>query len=149
MKQFSCLVFAMALAVSGCGGGNDGGGGSPTAPSANVPFSTTDLQVGTGTEATPGRAVAVNYTGWLYSTTSTDNKGTRFDSSLDPGRQPLVFTVGSNQVIAGFSQGVQGMRVGGTRRVVIPPNLGYGGQANGPIPANSTLLFEISLLAVQ
>lgn len=148
MKFVCYFVLLAALAGSACGGG-DGGGNSPTAPSANVPFSTTDLQVGTGTEATPGRAVAVNYTGWLYSTTSADNKGARFDSSLDPGRQPLVFTVGSNQVIAGFSQGVQGMRVGGTRRVVIPPNLGYGGQANGPIPANSTLLFEITLVAVQ
>ena len=148
MKFLVSLVLLAALAVSGCGGG-DSGGGSPTAPSANVPFSTTDLQVGTGAEATPGRAVAVNYTGWLYSTTAADNKGTRFDSSLDPGRQPLVFTVGTNQVIAGFSQGVQGMRVGGARRVVIPPNLGYGGQANGPIPPNSTLLFEISLVAVQ
>jgi FKBP-type peptidyl-prolyl cis-trans isomerase FkpA len=91
----------------------------------------------------------VDYIGWLYSASATDNKGTQFDSSLNPGRTPLVFTVGSSQVIPGFSQGVQGMRVGGTRRVVIPPDLGYGSRANGSIPANSTLIFEIALRSVQ
>lgn len=145
-------MLGVAVAVSGCGGGSEASPTSPTSPTAptvNVPFSTVDLTVGTGAEATAGRTVAVNYIGWLYSTTAADNKGTRFDSSLDPGRSPLVFVVGSNQVIAGFSQGVLGMRVGGTRRVTIPPSLGYGSQANGPIPANSTLIFEIALLAVQ
>ena len=84
----------------------------------------------------------VRYTGWLYSTTASENKGTQFDSGTFP------FTVGSG-VIQGFSMGVTGMQVGGIRRVVIPPSLGYGGQANGSIPANSTLLFEIELLSVQ
>ena len=93
----------------------------------------------------------MNYTGWTYSTTAADNKGTRFDSSLDPGRQPLVFTIGAANIIAGFSQGVNGMRVGGLRRIVIPPNLGYGNNPppGAPIRANETLLFEIELLAVQ
>src|SRR5688500_18370601 len=113
MKFICSFVFVAAFAVSGCGGG-DSGGGSPTAPSANVPFSTTDLRVGTGAEATAGRNVTVNYSGWLYSTAAADNKGTAFDAGSFP------FTVGTNQVIAGFSQGVQGMRVGGVRRVVIP-----------------------------
>src|SRR5688572_3945341 len=144
-------VVVAALVVSGCGGD---GGGSPTAPSPaptiNVPFSATDLRVGTGAEATTSRAVAVNYTGWTYSTTATDNKGTQFDSSLSPGRSPLVLTPPWN-VIQGFSMGINGMRVGGVRRVVIPPNLGY---ANNPPPnsvirANETLLFEIELMAVQ
>lgn len=140
------LTALLAVTVAACGG--DSGGANPTAPSANVPFSTVDLRVGTGAEANTGRNVSVNYTGWLYSAAATDNKGTQFDSSLTAGRTPLAFTVGSG-VIAGFSQGVIGMRVGGLRRIVIPPSLGYGAQANGPIPGNSTLIFEIELLAVQ
>lgn len=126
-----------------------GSSDNPTAPSANVPYSTTDLRVGTGAEAVTGRVIAVDYTGWLYSASAADNKGTRFDSSLDPGRQPFVLTAGGTNAIAGFSQAVVGMRVGGLRRVVIPPSLGYGSQANGQIPGNSTLIFEIELLAIQ
>lgn len=118
-------------------------------PAGSVPFSTTDLRVGTGTEASTGRNIAVNYTGWLYSTVAADNKGTRFDSSLDPGRTPLVFVVGTNQLIPGFSQGVIGMRTGGLRRVVMPPNVAYGAAGRDSIPPNATLIFEIELLAVQ
>ena len=145
MKFLASFVLLAALST-GCGGD---GGGTPTAPSANVPFSTVDLRVGTGAEATIGRAALVNYTGWLYSTTAPDNKGTRFDSSLDPGRQPLPIPSLGSGFIQGFSMGVQGMRVGGLRRVVIPPNLGYGAAGSGSIPGNATLLFEIELLAVQ
>ena len=126
----------LALGGSSCGG-------TPTSPSANVPFSTTDIRVGTGTEATSGRSATVAYAGHLYSASAADNKGTPFDAGS------FSFIVGSNQVIPGFSQGVQGMRVGGTRRVIIPPSLGYGSQASGPIPGNSTLVFDIELLAVQ
>jgi FKBP-type peptidyl-prolyl cis-trans isomerase FkpA len=141
MKLFSCFVLAAAMSLAGCGSDN---GGSPTAPSANVQFSTTDLRVGTGAEATTGRAVTVNYSGWLYNSAAIDNKGTRFDAGT------FGFTVGQG-VIQGFSMGVTGMRVGGLRRVVIPPNLGYG---NNPPPgsvirANETLIFEIELVAVQ
>lgn len=142
MKLLSFFLLA-AFVVSGCGGDGDGGG-SPTAPSANVPFSTVDLRVGTGTEATSGGTVAVAFSGWLYSTTGADNKGTLFDSGT------FSFAVGTG-VIQGFSMGVQGMRVGGVRRVIIPPNLGYGNSPppNSVIRANETLLFEIELLAVQ
>lgn len=139
------LAATLALTVAACGGG--GGNGTPTSPSENVAFSTTDLVVGTGVEATNGRRVTVNYTGWLYSSTATDNKGTQFDSSI--GRTPFAFTLGGGQVIAGWDRGVVGMRVGGRRRLVIPPSLGYGSSANGPIPANSTLVFDVELLAVQ
>lgn len=150
MKQFAGFVILLALAVSACGGGEENPTGPSTAPSINVPYSTTDLRVGTGAEATTGRGVAVNYTGWIYSTTATDNKGQQFDSSLLPGRSPLVFTIPGN-LIQGFNMGVVGMRVGGLRRVVIPPSLGY---ADNPpsgsiIRKNETLLFEIELLAVQ
>lgn len=133
-----CVV--LALSVSACGGDDDS---NPTAPSpGSVPFSATDVRVGTGATASTGRTVAVRYAGWLYSTAATDNKGTQFDAGS------FSFTVGTG-VIPGFSQGVVGMQVGGIRRVVIPPNLGYGNQANNSIPANSTLIFEIELLAVQ
>jgi FKBP-type peptidyl-prolyl cis-trans isomerase len=143
MKFASCLVLVAALAVSGCGG--DGGGSTPTAPSLNVSFSTTDLKPGTGAEATLGRVVTVRYAGWVYSATAPDNKGQQFDAGTIP-----ALTLGTT-VIQGFTMGVQGMRVGGLRRVVIPPNLGYGNSPppNSGIRANETLLFEIELLAVQ
>ena len=132
-------LFGFALlTASACGGDSS----TPTAPSANVPFSTVDVRVGTGTQATTGSRVTVNYAGYLYSATAAENKGTRFDAGT------LPFTVGTG-VIAGFSQGVVGMRVGGLRRVIIPPSLGYGSQANGSIPANSTLVFDIELTTVQ
>jgi FKBP-type peptidyl-prolyl cis-trans isomerase FkpA len=144
MKFLVGVVLVAAFAVSGCGG-NDGGGGSPTAPSANVPFSTVDVRVGTGAEATTGRSATVNYALYLYSATAAENKGT----ALQAGSLP-PFVVGSNQVIPGFSQATLGMRVGGFRRAVIPPNLAYGAQGSPPlIPGNATLVFEIELLAVQ
>ena len=131
-------ALALALAVSGCGKDDN-----PTAPSANVPFSTVDVRVGTGAEATTGKAANVNYSLYLYSATAAENKG----RAIQAGN--FSFTVGTG-VIPGFSQGVQGMKVGGVRRVVIPPNLAYGAQGQAPdIPGNATLVFEIELLAVQ
>ena len=134
------LAVLTVLGVAGCNS-------TPTSPSVNVTFSTTDIRVGTGVEATNGRTVTVNYTGWLYSTTAAGNKGTQFDTSV--GKTPFTFVLGARQVITGWDQGVLGMRVGGQRRLIIPASLGYGSQANGPIPANSTLIFEVELLAVQ
>lgn len=100
-----------------------------------------DLKVGIGAEATAGQNVKVHYTGWL-----TD--GTKFDSSVDRGR-PFEFPLGGGRVIAGWDQGVQGMRVGGKRRLTIPPELGYGARgAGGVIPPNATLVFEVELLGV-
>ncbi len=102
----------------------------------------TDLQVGTGDEATSGHLVDVHYTGWL-----TD--GSKFDSSLDRG-QPFSFALGGGQVIQGWDQGVVGMKVGGKRKLTIPPELGYGRRgAGGVIPPNATLIFEVELLAVH
>jgi FKBP-type peptidyl-prolyl cis-trans isomerase len=135
--RLTAVAAAVSLAVA-CGS-------NPAAPSA--PFSTTDLRVGAGAEAMTGRSVTVNYTGWLYAANQPDNKGSQFDSSV--GRAPFGFVLGAGAVISGWDRGVVGMRVGGLRRVVIPPELGYGNQANGPIPANSTLVFEIELLSVQ
>jgi FKBP-type peptidyl-prolyl cis-trans isomerase len=97
---------------------------------------------GTGAEAKTGKRVSVHYTGWL-----TD--GTKFDSSLDRGK-PFSFTIGARQVIAGWDQGVAGMKVGGKRKLTIPPDLGYGarGAGGGLIPPNATLVFEVELLEV-
>ena len=136
MKLMAC-VFGLALLVSACGGDS-----TPTAPSANVPFSTTDLRVGTGAEATVGRNATVNYTLWLWDRLGVDNKGSRLEAGT------FSFTVGQG-VIPGFSQGVTGMRVGGLRRVIIPPALAYGSAGQGQVPGNATLIFEIELLAVQ
>lgn len=99
------------------------------------------LQPGSGAEATAGQTVTAHYVGTL-----TD--GTKFDSSLDRG-QPFSFTLGAGQVIRGWDIGIEGMKVGEVRRLVIAPELGYGSQAIGPIPANSTLVFEVQLLGVE
>jgi len=100
-----------------------------------------DLTVGKGDPATAGQRVTVHYTGWL-----TD--GTKFDSSKDR-KDPFVFPLGKRQVIAGWDEGVQGMRVGGVRKPTIPPALGYGARgAGGVIPPNATLVFEVELLGV-
>ena len=134
----------LAILASGCKG-NDVSVVVPTAPSANVPFSTVDVRVGTGAEATTGRNVTVNYVLYHYSATATDNKG----GFLQNGTFPFV--IGSSQIIPGFSQATTGMRVGGLRRAIVPPNLAYGNsppQGSGIAP-NETLVFEIELVAVQ
>ena len=101
-----------------------------------------DLVVGTGATAKAGDQVSVHYTGWL-----TD--GTKFDSSLDRG-EPFAFTLGQGQVIEGWDKGVEGMKVGGKRKLTIPPAMAYGDQGAGDaIPPNAVLVFEVELLAVQ
>ena len=136
MKSIFPLFLVMGLiaaSVSGCSGDSSSSPTSPTVPTtstatSNLPFSTVDLRVGTGAEATTGRPVTVNYSGWLYNAAGTDNKGTLFDSSLAAGRTPLAFTVGASNIIPGFSQCVLGMKVGGLRRCVIPPSRTSGGR---------------------
>ena len=104
-----------------------------------------DTTPGTGAEAKAGQHVTVHYTGWLY---NAGVKGTKFDSSKDRG-DPFDFGLGAGMVIRGWDEGVQGMKVGGTRLLVIPPELGYGARgAGGVIPPNATLLFEVELLGV-
>lgn len=105
----------------------------------------TDHKVGTGDEATKGDSVEVHYTGWLY---EDGKRGKKFDSSLDRGK-PFGFKLGAGQVIRGWDEGVQGMKVGGKRELIIPPDLGYGSRgAAGVIPPNATLDFEVELLKV-
>jgi FKBP-type peptidyl-prolyl cis-trans isomerase FkpA len=118
-------------------------------PPARPAYTRTDLQVGTGGEAQKGRGLSVHYTGWLYDPTQPETKGRMFDSSRDRG--PFNFQLGAGQVIPGWDQGFDGMKVGGRRRLIIPPSLGYGvdGAGNGIIPPNATLLFEMELLDVK
>jgi FKBP-type peptidyl-prolyl cis-trans isomerase FkpA len=141
----SLFVFAAALSVA-CGSSSTAPTSSPD--SGITSLQTTDVTVGTGTQATSGRVVTVHYTLWLYSATASDHRGSRIQSSHDTG-QPFSFTLGAGQVIRGWDQGVPGMKVGGVRTLIVPPSLGYGNQANGNIPPNSTLIFDVELLDVR
>jgi FKBP-type peptidyl-prolyl cis-trans isomerase FkpA len=123
----------------------------PTVATADqaVALEVTDLVAGQGVEATPGSTVTVHYTGWLYDHAHPENKGAAFDSSRKGG-QPFSFVLGQKQVIAGWDQGVTGMKVGGQRRLVIPAALAYGERgAGGVIPPGATLVFDVELLGVQ
>jgi FKBP-type peptidyl-prolyl cis-trans isomerase FkpA len=107
-----------------------------------------DTTPGTGAEAAAGQRVSVHYTGWLHDPTAANGRGKKFDSSKDRG-DPFRFQLGAGQVIAGWDEGVQGMKVGGTRVLLIPSDLGYGARgAGGAIPPNATLVFEVDLLSV-
>jgi FKBP-type peptidyl-prolyl cis-trans isomerase FkpA len=135
-------LFALLAAVTACDFGKVG---APTAPDqSNVPYSQTDLTVGTGAEATTGSTATVQYGAWLYSDTASDHKGTQIDANT------VSFVVGTTppQVIPGFDMGVTGMKVGGTRRVICPPSLAYGSTGYQTIPPNAALVFDIGLNAV-
>ncbi|MBA5606911.1 FKBP-type peptidyl-prolyl cis-trans isomerase [Duganella sp. FT3S] len=111
----------------------------------------TDTKVGHGKEALTGSTVRVHYTGWLYRPLARNFRGKKFDSSRDPGREPLEFPLGAGRVIKGWDQGVQGMKVGGKRTLIIPAELAYGarGAPGGDIPPNSALLFDVELMDVK
>ena len=103
----------------------------------------TDLVEGTGATPQRGQTVSVHYTGTL-------ENGKKFDSSRDPGRQPLVFQLGTNTIIPGWNEGIATMKVGGKRKLIVPPSLGYGARGNPPdIPGNATLLFDVELMSVK
>jgi FKBP-type peptidyl-prolyl cis-trans isomerase len=108
-----------------------------------------DTLVGKGKEAVSGKLVRVHYTGWLYEPGKPENKGAKFDSSVDRN-EPFVFNLGGGQVIKGWDQGVVGMKSGGKRNLIIPPQMGYGARgAGGVIPPNATLMFDVELLDVN
>ena len=129
-------------------------GTTSTSPESKMDAKITQLQktdtlVGTGAEAVPGKIAVVHYTGWLYDPGLADKKGRKFDSSLDRG-SPFSFPLGGGRVIRGWDEGVAGMRVGGRRTLVIPPEMAYGSRgAGGVIPPDATLIFEVELVAVR
>lgn len=109
----------------------------------------TDVKIGTGATAMSGQSVSVHYTGWLYDPTSADKRGEEFDSSRNRGK-PFSFPLGGGRVIKGWDKGVAGMKVGGQRTLIIPPEMAYGSRGAGSkIPANATLIFDVELLGVK
>jgi FKBP-type peptidyl-prolyl cis-trans isomerase FkpA len=144
------VACAAILSLSACGGGGGDSSGN-TVVNNPAALTKTDVAVGTGADAVSGARVQVNYTGWLYSASAADFKGSKFDASK-PGT-PFTFVIGATgtneSVIPGFSQGVQGMKVGGKRTVLIPSNLAYGaGGVPGAIPGNTGLVFDVELVKV-
>jgi FKBP-type peptidyl-prolyl cis-trans isomerase FkpA len=135
------ILLMTLLAMAGCGSANS------TAPTTSVGvFTTTDLTVGTGATAVVGSRATTTYAGWLYDSGKPAGKGTQFD----PGPGPLTFVIGSGTLIKGFEQGVVGMKVGGQRRLIIPPELAYGSNPpSSTIPANATLVFDITLSSIS
>lgn len=140
------LLVCSFLTLAACGQQDPN---APMADSGITSLQVTNVTAGTGDEARPGRTVRVHYTGWLYDAVKADKRGKKFDSSKDRN-DPFEFALGAGQVIPGWDQGVAGMRVGGSRVLVIPPALGYGARgAGGVIPPNATLIFEVELLDVK
>jgi FKBP-type peptidyl-prolyl cis-trans isomerase FkpA len=134
-------VFVAALSLSACGGGSSD---TPAAVvSSPAALTLTDTVVGTGPVAATGTTATVTYTGWLYSATAVNFKGRQFDTGT------FTFKLGAGSVISGFDQGVAGMKVGGARTILVPSALGYGASGTTGIPANSGLVFEVKLTAVQ
>lgn len=152
----ACLV-ALLSAAAYLGAGNpvhSQPSASPPAPTSSkleakgTELQKLDIKVGSGAEALKGKAVVVHYTGWLYDP-STSQKGAKFDSSRDRN-VPFGFLLGEGRVIRGWEEGVQGMKVGGQRTLIIPPDLGYGERgAGGVIPPNATLIFDVELIEVK
>jgi FKBP-type peptidyl-prolyl cis-trans isomerase FkpA len=108
-----------------------------------------DVKQGSGAEAVKGKPVVVHYTGWLFDPSKPDGKGSKFDSSVDR-KEPFGFPLGAGRVIKGWDEGVAGMKVGGTRTLIIPPAMAYGERgAGGVIPPNATLIFDVELIEVK
>ncbi|MEZ0289060.1 MAG: FKBP-type peptidyl-prolyl cis-trans isomerase [Methylophilus sp.] len=141
----------LLLAIAGCQAqSNSSNPKENTQMSANITeLQKIDTVVGSGREAEVGFNVTVHYTGWLYDVNAKDFKGKKFDSSLDRN-SPFNFFLGGGQVIQGWDEGVQGMKIGGKRTLIIPSELGYGARgAGGAIPPNATLVFDVELLNVK
>jgi FKBP-type peptidyl-prolyl cis-trans isomerase FkpA len=138
-------VVALVSLIAACSGGKPG-----AAPTGGVnSMQSLEIKPGTGEAITAGKIAVVQYTGWLYEATAKDNKGKEFDSSRNSGR-PFRFPVGTGQVIKGWDQGVVGMKVGESRRLIIPAELAYGDSgAGGVIPPGATLVFDVDLVAIE
>jgi FKBP-type peptidyl-prolyl cis-trans isomerase FkpA len=138
------LFAALSLALLAACGGKPASAPASAVSSLEV----VELQPGSGAPIAAGQQAVVQYTGWLYEASAADKKGRQFDSSLSSG-QPFRFVVGSGQVIKGWDQGVLGMKVGGRRRLTVPPDLAYGDGGAGPIPPGATLIFEVNLIGIE
>jgi FKBP-type peptidyl-prolyl cis-trans isomerase FkpA len=140
----SCVIgLALTAALAGCERAK-----APAAvQAAAIPLQKIDTVPGTGKEALSGTTAVVNYTGWLYEPNAPLQHGAQFDSSV--GRAPFSFALGAGQVIQGWDEGVQGMKVGGKRTLIVPASMGYGSSGAGPIPPNANLIFDVELLDVR
>jgi FKBP-type peptidyl-prolyl cis-trans isomerase FkpA len=145
IRLLAALVVSSAL--SACGPKQEP---APLATPSNITeLKSEDLKVGEGAEVVAGQIAVMQYTGWLYETAAKDNKGKQFDSSKNAGK-PFKFRLGTGDVIKGWDKGVLGMKVGGSRRLVIPPELGYGDSgAGGVIPPGATLVFDVDLVGIE
>ncbi len=152
MKSVFQIIAAAtcALALVACGGGGDSQPAAPVGVAPPTALKIEEVAIGTGAEAVTGKTAGVRYTGYVYDGTRADLRGTKFDNNISAAT-PFSLVVNANplQVISGFNSGVAGMKVGGKRVVTMPPALGYGTSANGSIPANSTLIFEIELVSIK
>lgn len=147
MKQLlsSCAIgLTLTLAVAGCDRAKPP---VPAAAANAAPLQKIDTVAGTGKEAVAGVTAVVNYTGWLYQPNAPLQHGAQFDSSI--GREAFSFPLGAGRVIPGWDEGVQGMKVGGKRTLIVPAAMGYGENGAGPIPPNATLIFDVELLDVR
>ena len=153
ISKIGLLVFVLLAACSGKPEA------PPPAPSGNAPpaplsavttLQSVTLKPGTGATVAGGQVAVVEYTGWLYEASATDNKGKQFDSSRSAGRA-FKFPLGTGSVIKGWDQGVAGMKIGESRRLIIPPDLAYGdnGAGGGVIPPGATLVFDVDLIAIE
>lgn len=147
-------IISTAVFLTACGS-NESQDSKPmessasTMPKADMSFQKLDTTVGTGATAEAGQTVTVHYTGWLFDDAAPDNKGKKFDSSVDRGK-PFVFPLGAGRVIKGWDNGFEGMKIGGKRTLIIPPHMGYGTRGAGSaIPPNATLIFDVELLSVE
>jgi FKBP-type peptidyl-prolyl cis-trans isomerase FkpA len=148
MRRFAMLTASFFVpTLVGC---SPPGNGEPAAPAEAPPeLHIIELAAGEGEAISAGRTAVVHYTGWLFDPEAEDRKGTKFDSSVDRG-QAFRFPLGAGRVIAGWDQGVEGMRVGQQRRLIIPPELAYGSRGAGRvIPPNATLVFDVELLGIE
>jgi FKBP-type peptidyl-prolyl cis-trans isomerase FkpA len=138
-------VLSVLLSIAGCGTSSP----ANALPGPLPEYKVIDLTPGAGASPRAGDHITVNYTGWLYDRSKPDNKGKQFDTSI--GREPFTFTLRGGEVIPGWDMGFDNMKLGGSRRLIIPPHLGYGAQGtpDGGIPPNAALVFEMQLLDIR